>query len=109
MTTLDPKNDYLTVINMFSVDPSKADDLLQALMDETEHRISKAPGFVSANFHVSKDRKYVTNYAQWRGQADLDAMMADAEGNQYFKRVRELADKVSPVFYDLRASYGPAS
>ncbi len=37
------------------------------------------PGFISANLHVSADRRHIANYAQWRSRADYDAMLKNPE------------------------------
>ena len=104
-TQLDEADGYFVVINMFSVEPERADDLLKVLSDATEEDVSKRAGFVSANFHVSKDRKFVTNYAQWRSEADLNAMMADPKGRESLAAAGRIATKVDPVFYDLIRTY----
>ncbi|MBA3844477.1 MAG: antibiotic biosynthesis monooxygenase, partial [Actinobacteria bacterium] len=41
----------------------------------TEETMRHLPGFVSANLHLSRDRRYVANYAQWRSQEHFDAML----------------------------------
>ena len=104
-TTLNAADPYVVVINLFSVEPDKAEQLLKVLCDGTEQAINKRPGFISANFHMAMDKKTVTNYAQWRSRADIDAMMADAASRQQLTKAGELATKVEPVFYELRATY----
>ena len=37
MTTLDPNDGHITLINTFTVDPAKADELLKILSEATEH------------------------------------------------------------------------
>jgi hypothetical protein len=37
------------------------------------------PGFVPANLPVSRDRRHVASYAQWRSQEDFDAMPNNPE------------------------------
>jgi len=77
MTTLDPKAGYVILINTFTVEPSKAEELVSALSRATEDGMRQRPGFVLANLHVSLDKRHVTNYAQWRSQEDLETMMKD--------------------------------
>ena len=72
-TTLDPSGGYLTFINTFTVEPDKAEALLEALKTATEEIFRHRPGFISANLHVSRDRRRVLNYAQWRFKEDYDA------------------------------------
>lgn len=105
MVTLDPQSDYLVLINTFTVDPARADDLLNALSKATEHGMKQRPGFVSASLHVSRDRKHVANYAQWRSQADLDAMMSDPEAQAHMREAGGLALSFDPIYYDLRETH----
>ena len=91
MTTLDPNDGFVVLINTFSVEPDKAEALYAELLKATEMGMQPRPGFVSANLHVSNDRKYVTNYAQWRSQDDIDAMMADPTAQEHMKRAAGIA------------------
>jgi heme-degrading monooxygenase HmoA len=45
----------------------------------TEERMSRFPGFISANFHASRDGTRVLNYAQWRNRDDFQRMLADPQ------------------------------
>lgn len=101
MTTLDPSNDYFTMINTFEVDPENADKLVDVL-HEASGPISKLPGFVSANLHRSLDRKRVVNYVQWRTRGDFDAMQNNPEVRPHMKEAADLAKSFEPVFYTLR-------
>ena len=105
MVTLDPQAGYLVLINTFTVDPAKADDLLNVLSKATEHGMKQRPGFVSASLHVSRDRKHVTNYAQWRSQADLDAMMNDPNAQAHMRKAGGMAQSFNPIYYDLRETF----
>ena len=102
MTTLDPKDGHVVLINTFTVEPDKAEALLQELMTATEEGMRPRPGFVSANLHISTDRKHVTNYAQWRSQADIDAMMADPDARAHMQRAADIATSFDPIYYELR-------
>lgn len=63
------------------------------------------PGFVSANLHVSRDRRHVANYAQWRSQSDLDAMMADSAAREHMGEAAGIAVSFDPIYYELRESH----
>jgi quinol monooxygenase YgiN len=102
MTTLDPKDGYLVLFNTFTVDPAKADELLRVLSEATEHGMRQRPGFVSANLHISTDKKRVANYAQWRSKADLDAMMSDPSAREHMGRAAAIAEVFDPIYYELR-------
>lgn len=105
MTTLDPDDGYVTLINTFTVDPAKADELLKVLSDATEHGMRQRPGFISANLHVSSDKKHVANYAQWRSKGDIDAMMNDPDARTHMRRAAEVAVSFEPIYYELRESH----
>lgn len=106
MTKLDPDDGYMVLINTFTVEPDKADALLAALSHATETQIRQRPGFVSANLHVSEDRKHVANYAQWRSRADYDAFINDPATQEHLKSSAALAVAFDPIIYELRESAG---
>ena len=101
MTTLDPEDGYLVLINTFEVKPENADRLLWVLQ-EASGQIGRLEGFVSANLHVSEDRTRVVNYAQWRSRADYGAMQGNPDALPHMEEAAGLADSFDPVFYDLR-------
>ena len=108
MTTLDPNDGYVVLINTFKVEPDRAEELLGALSRATEHGMRQRPGFVSANLHISQDRRHVANYAQWRCQADLDAMMADPASRVHMQEAAAIATSFDPIYYALRESHAAA-
>ena len=105
MTTLDPNDGYVTLINTFEVKPERADELAELLHHASEV-MSMLPGFVSANLHVSEDKTRVVNYAQWRTKADLEAMYRNPEAQPHMKTAADLAESYDPVLYTLRFSDG---
>lgn len=104
MTTLDPNDGYVVLINTFTVDPEQAEALLAELIEATEQGMRTRPGFISANLHVSTDRTHVANYAQWRSYADIDAMMADPTAQTHMKRAASITTSFDPIYYELRDS-----
>lgn len=101
MTTLDPTAGHLVLINTFAVEPSRAEELLSALSRATETGMRQRPGFVSANLHVSQDKRHVANYAQWRCQEDLDAMMNDPTAQVHMREAASIATSFTPIYYEL--------
>lgn len=99
---LDPSAGYLTLINTFTVTPERADELLAVLSRATEETIRFIPGFISANLHVSRDRRQVINYAQWRSQSDMDAMLASPNSKPHLQEAAGIALSFQPIIYDLR-------
>jgi quinol monooxygenase YgiN len=108
MTKLDPDDGYVVLINTFTVDPERAEELIAVLSHATEHGMRQRPGFVSANLHMSTDRRRVTNYAQWRTQADLDAMMSDPRARVHMQEAAAIAISFDPILYSLRESHTAA-
>ena len=105
MVTLDPNSEYVVLINTFTVDPAKAEALLRVLSDATERGMKHRPGFVSASLHVSRDGRHVANYAQWRSQANIDAMMRDPAARAHMGEAAAIAESFDPIYYDLRESH----
>lgn len=108
MTKLDSNDQYLILINTFEVRPENADKLVE-ILHEASGPISRMQGFVSANLHLSADRKRVVNYAQWRSRADFDAFQKNPEAQPHMKEAADLAESYDPVFYDLRYVVGEPS
>ncbi len=104
MATLNPNDEYVTLINTFTVDPSRTDELLQELVAATNDGMRQRAGFISANLHVSRDGRHIANYAQWRNQEDLDAMMADPAARDHMKHAASIAQSFDPIYYVLRES-----
>lgn len=96
---------HVVLINTFTVDPAKAEDLLRVLSEATQNGMRQRPGFISANFHISQNQRHVANYAEWRSQADIDAMMADPDARSHMKEASSIAESFKPIYYELRESH----
>ena len=66
MTTIAENSGLVTAINVFTVEPSNQQKLVDLLAHATDTSVREAPGFVSAALHRSVDGTKVTMYAQWR-------------------------------------------
>ena len=108
MTQLDPEAGHVVLINTFTVLPERADELFRVLSRATEEGMRQMPGFVSANLHVSHDKKHIANYAQWRSQADIDAMMADPAARVHMGEAAAIASSFEPIYYELREVHAAA-
>jgi heme-degrading monooxygenase HmoA len=71
MITIDKDNKLVTLINIFTVEPAKQQQLVDLLIHATETSMRHLPGFISANIHRSLDGTKVANYAQWRSVEDF--------------------------------------
>jgi quinol monooxygenase YgiN len=108
MVTLDPAAGYLTLINTFTVDPARADELLGVLSRATEERMRHLPGFISASLHMSRDKQHIANYAQWRSQEDFQAMLNNPQAREHMGAAAAIAKSFAPLLYDLRESHTAA-
>jgi quinol monooxygenase YgiN len=91
MATIDSSANLITLINVFTVDPDRQDELARLLIEATETTMRHRQGFVSATIHKSLDGKKVVNYAQWRSKEDFEAMQKDPAAIPHMKKAAELA------------------
>lgn len=91
MATITAENRVATLINVFTVDPNNQQRLVDLLTTATERTIRHLPGFVSASIHKSTDGARVVNYAQWRSQSDLEAMLQNPAAQEHIKPIMALA------------------
>ena len=78
MATVATKNEVTTVIVIFTVEPDRQQELIDAIAEFTE-TVKQQPGFISANIHKSIDGVKVANYAQWQSQADYQNFVNNTE------------------------------
>lgn len=90
-TTIRSGGDVMTLINVFTVDPERQQELIDVLVEATERVMRDLPGFVSANIHRSDDGTRVVNYAQWRSREDFQAMLQNDLARPHMARAAELA------------------
>src|ERR671923_726483 len=103
MTQITSTDGVATIINVFTVEPAKQDELIDLLTRATDETIRHMPGFISANFHKSLDGTRVANYAQWRSRDDLEAMLRHPAALPHLKEATALAIAVDPHVYDVAA------
>jgi quinol monooxygenase YgiN len=99
MTTIQSGDSSIVLINTFFVAPERADELMKLLVEATDTAMRHQPGFISANFHVSLDKKRIVNYAQWRSKEDFEAMQSNPTAKPHMKRAAEIAERFEPVLY----------
>ncbi|GHO85629.1 antibiotic biosynthesis monooxygenase [Dictyobacter formicarum] len=98
MTRIAKDRPVITVVSVFTVEPKNQQRLLNILIKATNVVIRHMPGYVSANFHQSLDGRNVVNYAQWRSQEDIEAMMRDATVQEFMQEVNKLATVASQLY-----------
>lgn len=88
----------VTLINVFDVEPSKQQALVDVLTEGTDAVIRHRPGLVSVTLLTSNDGSRVVNYAQWRSLDDIKATMGDPAAQSYARRAAELAQATPHVY-----------
>jgi quinol monooxygenase YgiN len=100
MTAISKDNKLVTLINVFTVEPAKQQQLIDLLIHATGVAMRHVPGFISANIHRSLDGKKVVNYAQWRSVEDFEAMQKNPAAKPHMKQAAALA-KFEPGLYEV--------
>ena len=100
-------NKPVTLINVFTVEPGKQQELIELLIQATEGSVRHAPGFLSARLHRSLDGTKVTMYAQWRSNEEYQAMRKDPGPLPYLQQALAIA-KFEPGMYEVVKTFSPA-
>jgi quinol monooxygenase YgiN len=100
MTTITDNTEYVTLINVFTVEPTNQHQLLDLLERATDTSVRQVPGFVSAALHRSVDGTKVTMYAQWQSVEHYQAMRANPVASPYLEQALAIA-KFEPGMYQV--------
>ncbi len=79
MPNIAKQNEVITVIFSFVTEPDRQQELIDLMIDALETTTKYQSGFVSASLHKSLDGTRVTNYAQWRTQAEYKTFAQSPE------------------------------
>ena len=108
MPEISTTNRVVTLINVFTVDPTNQPRLLELLTRATEVSVRHAPGFVSASLHRSLDGTKVTMYAQWRNVEDYEAMRQDPAPLPFLQEALAIAT-FEPGMYEVVQTFAPSN
>ncbi len=108
MTTPSASDKPVILINVFTVEPARQQELIDLLTRATEDSVRHAAGFVSARLHRSLDGTKVTMYAQWRSAQDYEAMRRNLSPLPYLQRALAIA-KFDPGMYEIVQVFSPDS
>jgi quinol monooxygenase YgiN len=97
-------NEPIILINVFTVDPDKQQELIDLLTQATDTSVRYAPGFISASLHRSLDGTKVTMYAKWRSKEDYEAMRKDPAPLPFLQRALEIA-RFEPGMYEVARNF----
>jgi quinol monooxygenase YgiN len=104
MAKINSSDNILTLINTFDVDQNKQQALTDLLVKATTDVMRNLDGFISANLHMSLDGKHVANYAQWKSKAHFEAMLDNPEAKIHMKQAGAIANKITPILYEVAHS-----
>jgi len=98
MTNVTVENNYLTLINVFTVEPENQQQLVDLLILATDGTITKIDGFISSSLHKSLDGTKVTMYSQWRSIEDYQNMRNNPSASPYLEQALKLATFVPGIY-----------
>src|SRR5437764_6327404 len=91
VTTIQVGAPVATLVNSFTVAPTRQRELVDLLIRATEEVMQHQPGFVSANIHASSDGTRVVNYAQWESEQAFQAMLANPVAREHMDACSAIA------------------
>ena len=103
MTMIERHAPYVTLINVFTVEPARADELATVLTAATETVMQHVQGFRSASIHGSTDRTRVVNYAQWDSAEAYQHMFSDPAAREHMAIAADIADGFDPHLYTVES------
>ncbi len=103
MTTISRENNYLTLINLFRVDPANQQELVDLLIQATES-VKKIEGFISSSLHRSLDGTKVAMYAQWKSLEDYNRMRSNPAASPFLEQALKIAS-FEPGMYEVVESF----
>jgi quinol monooxygenase YgiN len=105
--TVTVDTDQVTLVNVFTVDPTRQIELVDALDDATRKIFVTLPGFISANLHTSLDGTRVINYAQWASEQQYKDALQRADVREHLTEATAIADKWDPTLVRVRSIHHP--
>jgi quinol monooxygenase YgiN len=96
----------VTLINVFTVEPGRQQELLDLLAQATQASVCQAPGFISARLHRSIDGTKVAMYAEWQSRSAYNAMREDPRSRPYLERALAIAS-FEPGMYEVVQTFLP--
>jgi quinol monooxygenase YgiN len=111
MMTIAATVSSITLINVFTVEPSNQQKLLDILARATDSTVRHVPGFISAALHRSVDGTKVTMYSQWESVEHYrryQSMLSNPAAAPYVEQVLAIA-RFDPGIYEVAKVFvGPS-
>lgn len=95
--------EQVALINVFTVDPERQIELVDALDRASVEIFTAMPGFLSANLHISLDGTRVVNYAQWASAQQYHAAMALPVMREHLAEATSIAESWNPTLTRVHA------
>ena len=100
MALISKENNFVTLINIFTVEPAGQEQLIDLLIRATTTTVGNVPFLISASFHRSFDGTKIAVYAQWRSKEDYQAMRRNPSASPYMEQALALAT-FEPGMYEV--------
>jgi antibiotic biosynthesis monooxygenase (ABM) superfamily enzyme len=94
-------DDGIVLINIFTLDPDKAEQFVATQVSEYKRLKGQFPGSYTANLHVSLDCTRAANYAHFTSVEDYVAMRNSPEFADHLQRLQGLVVKAEPQLYQV--------
>jgi len=104
-TTIEAKRGLCTLINVFTVEPARQEELVKLLEEATEQVMRHLPGFISANLHRGLEGTRVANYAQWASREHFEAMLRNPEAQKHMRAAAALVSRFEPHLYEVASTH----
>lgn len=103
MITISRDNNLITVINIFTVEESNQQKLVDMLKVASQTIMVNHEGFISSTIHKSTDGTMVLNYMQWNNKESFEKMLDDPSAIIHMNDVSTISD-VDRRIYDIEFS-----
>jgi quinol monooxygenase YgiN len=100
MALISKENHFVTLINIFTVEPARQQQLIDLLIRATTTTVGNVSGFISASFHRSFDGTKIAVYAPWRSKEEYQAMRRNPSASPYMEQALALAT-FEPGMYEV--------
>ena len=88
------------LINLFVVEPSNQDRVVDLLTTVTDQFVRHSPGFLRSRLHRALDGTKVTMYAEWESREAYEAMRGDTRPAAYLEEAMSIAE-FQPGMYEV--------
>ena len=96
----------VVLINVFTVEPTNQQRLVDLLTRATDGSVNRAPGFISATLHRSVDGTKVTMYARWQSAEAYQAMRQNPGPQPFLEEALTIA-RFEPAMYEIVRTFEP--